>query len=77
METAGTSPVPSPQEGGEESLDFQNRNLSGEDFSGRDLRKACFERARLNGVDFRNGDLREANFRNANCVSARFDEANL
>jgi len=77
MKTASNPLEARRQDGTCESLDFQNKNLSGQDFSGQDLRGACFEGARLVGANFQKTDLRGANFRDARCLSANSDEANL
>jgi TIR domain/Pentapeptide repeats (9 copies) len=52
-------------------------DLSGADFTGRDLSRANFSNANLRGTDFFKADLGSVNFGSANLTQARFEAASL
>lgn len=57
--------------------DYNQEQLVGADFSGRDLRDSSFTRANLRIANFSNADLRGVSFFSANLENANFEGANL
>ena len=60
-----------------ERANFSNKNLSGLDFSGADLRNASLSGAYLIDVNLNNADLSGANLMDADFIGADLSGANL
>jgi uncharacterized protein YjbI with pentapeptide repeats len=59
------------------SITFDNKNLAGEDFSGRDLKEAEFVKAVLEETDFHDADLRGVVFNGCDLKKADLRGADL
>ena len=57
--------------------DFEGKNLVNADFSGSDLTQVTFDRANLQGASFTNAKLGQCGFTGANLTGAKFDGANV
>lgn len=64
------------EEGGERAI-LVDRDLSGLDMSGADLRDAHMERADMRGASIDNADMRDAHMRGANMESIEMRGANM